>query len=101
MPILVEYSVNVTNVHILNAYKYSKFGFREIITDIKKMNPDNFTLQNRKNFSIILDWSLNNLLYRFGINREKTRDLDINPKTSMFRKVTAFLLMPLSFLVIK
>lgn len=66
------------NIQIENSFKVSKSDFEPIINQIKNDLPDHPVSKNRSLKSIKKEWAVHNLLYKLGIARTRTKDLDIN-----------------------
>lgn len=80
MEIICEYACDITknNVHIRDSYKVtSKAQMKEILYAIQYKHPDCNTFKRSYN-SLIAEWRAHNRLYRLGIEKDRTRSVDLN-----------------------
>lgn len=75
------------NIQIVDSYEVSKYRFDGIIERIKNGFPNHIVALNRSNNSIKKEWAVHNLLYKLGLWRNRTQNLDINYPLSDFEKV--------------
>ena len=73
-----EYQAVVGNIHILDSYKVSKHDFGTILRKISEDNPLCLVPKNRSIFSLKMEWTAHNFLYRINVERDRTRDVDLN-----------------------
>lgn len=70
--------VTTNNIHINDSYKvHSKKKMQKILNSIKLIYPDCNTWK-RSMFSLKCEWKAHNRLYCFGIERDRTADVDLN-----------------------
>lgn len=74
----MEIRVSENNIQIVNSYEVSKKRFDAIIDRLQRNLPQHKVIVNRSRSSIKKEWTSHNLLYKLGIARSRTRDLDIN-----------------------
>lgn len=80
MNIINGYVCTVTqnNVHIKNSYKVtSKSEMREMLYAIQYNNPE-CNVFKRSYKSLIAEWRAHNRLYKWGIEKGRTADVDLN-----------------------
>ena len=51
---------------------------KDLIEKLKELHPDNPVLQNRTTMAMIREWCAHNLLYKLGILRSHTVDVDLD-----------------------
>jgi hypothetical protein len=62
---------------IYDSYKIKKWShMKEVIEVIKSLN--NNPLQNQSTFILICEWRVHNLLYWLKIQKDRTKDCDLN-----------------------
>lgn len=66
------------DINIIDSYQVSKYAFRSILEEIKDRGFGKNVFANRRVESMILEWSLHNLLFCIGIAKKRTKDVDIN-----------------------
>lgn len=70
------------NTSIINSYKIKSIkDMKEILNTIRlEVTNSNMAINKRRLYSMINEWRAHNLLYSFGIQRDRTKtvDLDIN-----------------------
>lgn len=74
----MEIRVGRNNIQIKDSYEVSKKRFDDIIKRLRMNLPEHPVLLKRNNGSIKKEWAIHNLLYKLGIARSHTRDLNIN-----------------------
>ncbi len=62
---------------ITNAVKYTAKSVRKLIDGFRAENPDNAGLKKRTDRSMVNEWAVHALCYRWGIMRDKARDADL------------------------
>lgn len=71
-------SVTTYNIHIIDSYKIkSRKEKRQILEGLKETEPGCQVLKNRKMCSLINEWTAHNRLYRLGLYRSHTKDVDL------------------------
>jgi len=75
----MEFVVTDQNIQIKNSYKVSVTKEMEDILDyLRDLYPDNSVLNKRKNPSLIREWKGHNFLYKLGIIKSHTKDVDLD-----------------------
>ena len=99
----VKSNVTVTNddVKIVDSCFISKKDFKPILTEIDVQHPDSVVLKNRKWWHIQLEWATHNGLYMWGIEKDRTKDVDINYPLSCKEKIGYTLIGAFFWLIIK
>lgn len=86
-----ECDVNSNNTTIYNSYKISHIDEMKMILDyIRKKFPES-SINKRSNFSLINEWRTHNLLYNFGIYKDKTKHVDLNIDNSIWFNIGYFI----------
>ena len=72
-----EVVVSDNNIRIENGYlvRGREFGF--VLNCIRENEPNEVTA-NRSNYSLACEWALHNALYKLGLFRSHTKDVDLN-----------------------
>ena len=72
----VEVFVRDNNIRIENGYlvRCRDFGF--VLNYIRKNEPNEVTA-NRSNYSLSCEWAVHNALYKLGLFRSRTKDVDM------------------------
>lgn len=81
-----------TNVHINDSYIISRRDIPSWVERIKSFGEQNGYTYSRSNKSWIREWKAHNLLFKWGIEPTRTRDVDLNEDETAIRKVGYFLL---------
>lgn len=72
-----KYYITYNNLHIEDSYKIqSKRKIKEILKEIKKTATGR--VFERSLNSLASEWIAHNRLYRLGIEKERTKDVDLN-----------------------
>lgn len=67
------------NIEIRDSYKVSVTGeMNDILNSLREEYPDNSVLIQRKNPSLIREWKGHNFLYKLGVFRSHTMDVDLD-----------------------
>lgn len=83
--LLVKYST--TNVHINNSYTINKSDIAAWVKLIKAVGAKNGYVYSRSEASWIEEWKAHNVLYKFGIQPSRTKDVDLNEDETALRKL--------------
>ena len=72
-----EVVVSDNNIRIENGYlaRGREFGF--VLNCIRENEPNEVTA-NRSNYSLFCEWAVHNALYKLGLFRSRTKDVDLN-----------------------
>lgn len=72
------YTVTTNNIHIVNSFEIkSRKEMKKLLEKIKSEYPD-CAVFKRKFSSLIAEWRAHNRLYKWGIEPERTRSVDLN-----------------------
>lgn len=96
----MEYTVTKHNVHIVDSYKIGKRDFRKVLDEIRAARPGS-DVWRRSIGSLRREWACHNALYRLGIKRSRTRDVDLNYPQNWKARLAYSLLGPLALIIIK
>lgn len=72
-----QYSVTPINIHIVDSYQISKHDMYNVLNEIQEENPTIF-VWNRTMYSLKCEWITHNFLYRLGLWKSHTKDVDLN-----------------------
>lgn len=89
----IQYQVtrweNGENVKIIDSYLIKSDAVKLAFLDELK---DDELLDNRSYKSLIREWKAHNILYKFGLFKERTRDTDLDNQESIFRRIGYFII---------
>ena len=92
----VTINVEALNIHITNSYQVTNSKDIEQIIDMimnkscyKYLAAAGYT---RTKESLIREWKAHNVLYRWGVAKERTGSVDLNQNENIFRRITYFFL---------
>ena len=71
-------TVSANNIHIEESYDVSKKEFNLYIDTAMLINPSNLVTKNRSRFSLKMEWATHNFLYKIGLFKSHTADVDLN-----------------------
>lgn len=94
------YYINDSNINIKNSCEISKKSFQNIINEMRSkfVNP---VLQNRSDYSLKMEWAVHNFLYNLGIQKSRTKDVDLNYPQNWREKLLYNVLGPIAWLLIR
>ena len=69
--------VSENNIRIENGYLVRGRDFGFVLNCIRENEPNEVTA-NRSNYSLSCEWAVHNALYRLGLFRSHTKDVDLN-----------------------
>ena len=72
-----EVVVSDNNIRIKNGYLVPCRHFEFILNCIREDEPNEVTA-NRSNYSLSCEWAVHNALYKLGLFRSRTKDVDLN-----------------------
>ena len=86
-------SFDELNIHIEDSYQVkTKKEMEEILWIVKGASFNRGISYLRKRASWIREWKAHNLLYKLGIQKERTRSVDLNENESIYRRIGYFFL---------
>ena len=89
----IEYEVsgsdNNENVKIIDSYLIKEDAVKYAFIDSLK---DDDLLVSRSYQSLIREWKAHNILYKFGLFKDRTKDTDLNENESWFRRLGYFII---------
>ena len=94
------YYINDSNINIKNSCKISKKSFQNIINEMRSKYV-NSVLQNRLDYSLKMEWAVHNFLYNLGIQKSRTKDVDLNYPQNWREKLLYNVLGPIAWLLIR
>lgn len=75
----MKYTVTTHNVHIEDSYKMKGRNFGKALDEIESQTYYGQTdVFDRSRFSLKMEWAVHNVLYRLGIKRAQTKDVDMD-----------------------
>lgn len=78
---MINYTLDKTNLKILDSYKIRKCKIRKILSEIKKKVEDegiDTDVFKRTIFSLKMEMICHNFLYNVGYERDRTKDTDLD-----------------------
>ena len=69
--------VSDNNIRIENGYLLRGRSFEFVLNCIRANEPNEVTA-NRSNYSLSYEWAVHNALYKLGLFRSHTKDVDLN-----------------------
>ena len=72
-----EIVVSDNNIRIENGYLVRCRDFEFVLNCIRENEPNEVTA-NRSNYSLSCEWTVHNALYKLGLFRSHTKDVDLN-----------------------
>lgn len=81
-----------TNVHVNDSYAISRRDIPSWVACIKSVGEQNGFTYSRSAQSWINEWRAHNLLFKWGIEPARTRDVDLDENESTIRKIAYVLL---------
>ena len=86
----VNYSL--TNVHICKSYAIAKTDIASWVKLIKETGNQNGYVYSRSESSWIREWKAHNLLFKWGVCPDRTKDVDLELKVKFLYKIAYFIL---------
>ena len=84
--ITVSFCYNKRNLKIVDSYKFDKSDMLPILQVIRhKIVEDDGVIYSRSNESWFTEWRAHNVLYKAGIQKERTGSVDLNEDEGKFR----------------
>ena len=72
-----EIVVSDNNIRIENGYLVRCRDFEFVLNSIRANEPNEVT-EHRSNYSLSCEWAVHNALYKLGLFRSHTKDVDLN-----------------------
>lgn len=88
------------NIHITDSYKISKKDFKKFLSNYKNEHPD-CEVFKRGMFILIMEWSTHNFLYRLGLWKERTNNVDLDYPHKWYVEILYFITGIFSYIFIK
>lgn len=79
--LIIKNHITVTdnNIHIKDSYLFTGKSIKiDVINKLKKLYKNSTVLKKRSTYSLVSEWTTHNRLYKLGIERERTKDADLN-----------------------
>lgn len=96
----MKYKILGNRVKLIGSHLVKKADFSRELKKIRKLHPS-CPLWVRSEMSIRMEWSSHNLAYLLRINRNKTKDADLNFEQKWYEKLGYFIVGSIALLVIK
>ena len=81
-------TVSSSNIHIEDSYTVeSRKAIRDAVKSLRVAYPDHIVMLHRTDCSLISEWVAHNRLYRLGIEKERTRSVDLDYPQSLKYKI--------------
>ena len=74
---MAQFRILENRIKIFESYLMSKNQFLEVLDEIQELYPEHVAFR-RSRKSMVLEWEAHNLLYRMGIKKNKTSDVDLD-----------------------
>lgn len=85
--------VTKNNIHIPDSYKVRNVNtMRAVLLREKALHPDCEVFKHRTTESLVREWRAHNRLYRLGIFKNRTKDVDLEWPQTWWMKVGYFIL---------
>lgn len=95
---ILKIHASENNTTIFDSYKVKNpKDMKSILYGIRKRVVPNYAINKRKVSSMIQEWRVHNLLYSLGIERNRTKDVDLDINQPWYNKVLYFILSPFYF----
>ena len=82
---MFRYKIEKNNVHIEDSYLCEKYQISYMIHVLRSR--ENSDVWQRNDFSLKTEWYCHNFLYRVGIFRSRTKDVDLNCPQKWWEKI--------------
>lgn len=83
----IKYSISQKELIIYDSYEIPHRHYHNILNRIKCNEIDNPIWESRSYWSLECEWAVHNLLYKLGIQRERTVDVNLDVKLSTLEKI--------------
>lgn len=92
----LKVTVTEDNTHIEDSYRVKNiFDMWNVLNMIQEECEEELSIHKRALSGMINEWRVHNLLYSLGIQRDRTKSVDLNIGQPWYVKVAYFLLSPL------
>lgn len=73
------YKINIFNdcIQILDSYKIKYNEFKNILEELIAENPEHQVFVNRNKYELLMEFSVHNFLYKFGLFKLRTINLEL------------------------
>ena len=89
----IQILFNEKNIHIEDSYRIKdERDMKTILWIVQNASFNRGISYLRKRASWIREWKAHNLLYKLGIQKERTRSVDLNENESIYRRIGYFFL---------
>ena len=90
---MLDIKVHPDNIHVEDSYLVeSRKVISKVIKDLRLAYPDHTVMLHRTDCSLVSEWVAHNRLYKLGIERERTRSVDLDwPQSLKYRIAYAIL----------
>lgn len=101
--VIKEYTQLVLKVHlsedntsIIDSYRIKNYSdMKKFLVSLRNDVSDKYAINKRSLISMISEWRVHNLLYSFGIEKDRTRTVDLNMGQPWYIQFLYFILSPL------
>lgn len=81
-----EVIISKDNICIIDSYQIKSIkNMKYVINSIKQRCDNSYIIHKRSMYSLINEWHSHNLLYDLHIQRDRTKDVDLNNETFIKR----------------
>lgn len=81
------------NTHIEDSWRITgRSDMKEFLNIIREMTPEEEAVNKRSVKSMVREWRAHNLLYRLGLFKSHTKDVDLNTGQPWYISVAYFLI---------
>lgn len=85
---MTRYTLTKNNLHIEDSYQVPKKDFaKDIDIVLEGLSWIESEVRKRSMFSLTTEWACHNFLYRIGICRSRTKDVDLNYPQKLWEKI--------------
>lgn len=75
----MDYTVSTYNIHVNDSYKIRRCKIISSLNEIEEVSGNQtLVFDGRSHFSLSMEWTVHNVLYRLGIKRAQTKDVDMD-----------------------
>lgn len=88
-------------ITIYDSYLMTKKEFMNTLYFMRRIYTDNKVLLNRNNYSLLCEWAAHKLLFKLGLFKDRTKDVDLNLFSNIFIDIAYYVFGTLSLIFIK